>query len=99
MIYKINTATCPMLEEVGVQILVETVLKLHTGRFPIYFVSELDLCSTLELNFSLGREINIHNSVVIEANVKFLVCPQVIGFMTFTYLANNAWKKIRITDT
>lgn len=45
-----------------------------------------------ELDFSFTGEIDVNNSVTIEANLQFLVRPQIIIFFILISLTNNAWK-------
>lgn len=57
-------------------------------------VRHCDFCVWHKFDFAFTGQIYIHNSVAIEANLQFLVCPQIIIFSIFICLTNNALKKL-----
>lgn len=53
-----------------------------------------DFCVWHQLDFSFAGEIDINNSVTVEADLQLLVRPQIIIFSILISLTNNAWKII-----
>lgn len=78
-----------MLKEVGIQILVKAILKLHLAFLPGYLVGELDLGICLEFLPHIRRQCDVHNLLAIVANLELLVRVYVIlaiGLVPFTNL-------------
>lgn len=57
-----------------------------------YRIRHGDTCVGHKPDFPLAGQIYINNSIAIEANLQFLVCPQVIIFSIFICLTHNSFK-------
>lgn len=79
-----------MLKEARVEIFLKSILELDCRRLPRDLVRELDVHAGHELDLVLARQVDVNNSVGVEAQVEFLVCPQPVGVFFVVVLANNA---------
>jgi len=72
-----------VLEEVGVQVLVESVLELHLAGLPVDLVGEVDVGSRLEFLPTIGGQGNVHDLLAIVANVELLVRKDIVLAIPF----------------
>ena len=79
-----------MLEEAVVEILLEAVLELDVRRLPDHVVDERYLHARLEADLLLARQVDVHNVVLVVADLELLACPQVVGVLLLVVLAHNA---------
>jgi len=67
-----------VLEEVGIQVLVESILELHLAGLPVDLVGEVDVGSRLEFLAALGGQGDIHDLLAIVADVELLVREDIV---------------------
>lgn len=71
----------PVLEKVGVQILVESVFIFYAGFSPEYFITEGDRGSEDELDFVFRGHVHIHDLVSVKAEFKlFMGVDRIFAF-------------------
>ena len=63
----------PVLEEIWVEILVETVFKLDQRSLPTDFVGEVQFHSFIQLHLAFRRQIDVHDLFAVKAQFEFLV--------------------------
>ena len=97
MIFDEKNSNYSMLEEIRVQILVESVFKLDATLSPIDFVTERYLRVWHELHFVLARQINVDDLLSVVTNVQLLVRPYVIRnySVVLFWLSHNSCNFLR----
>lgn len=87
-----------MLEEAGIEVLLESVLELDSGRLPRDVVRELYGHARLKLDLALARQVHVHDAVEIVTNLELLVRPQPVRVVLFVVLAYDApdWQVVDV---
>lgn len=87
-----------MLEEIRIQIFVETILELGFARLPIYFVGEFNFGARHQILFAFGGHVDVNDLLAIVADVEFLVRVNEILFVGIVFVADFApnWQRVNV---
>ena len=80
----------PVLEEVGVEVLVEPVLIVPGGRLPDHFVGEGDGLAQLQSGPSLAGQVHVDDPVIVVSDLELLVGPDVVVLALLVRLPHDA---------
>lgn len=70
--------TYSMLEEIGIQILVESILKFNITLLPVDFVTERYTRALYKFYFVFTGQVNIYYLFTIVSDIKFFMGPNII---------------------